>query len=375
MIDLTELAAEATAVTAHIDGQVRDEAVRSLLNVVGTSIGAARRGRNRPARGRPAVRRCDRRRPGAGPRGHLRPGIGRAASPHTPRTWTTLTTPISQRWSIRERRSSGRPSGRRRCGTSAVTSCCAPSPQESSCSCASPSRCRPPTTTPGGTSPARSGPLGAAMTASILLGLDAEAAGRALGVAHEHDARPPRGFRHDEQGPSPREGGRQRAGRRRRRPARAHGVTCLPRRSPWLLRGARSGTRPRPAHRRLGPALGTAVQHVQAVPVRHRQPPGDRGRRSLAPHDRGRDVERVEVICHPLVVELTGNPDPSDGLAARFSTIHGVACGILDGTVDLTSYEDDHVRSAPVVAMRSRVVLTPDPGVARDAARVEMRLG
>ena len=77
--------------------------------------------------------------------------------------------------------------------------------------------------------------------------------------------------------------------------------------------------------------------------------------------DADRDVQLVEVIMPPIGRRTHRQPGPSDGLAARFSTIHGVACGLLDGTVDLSSYEDDHVRSAPVVAMRSRVVLTPDP--------------
>ena len=41
MIDLTELAGEAMAVADRVDGAVRAEAVRALVNVVGTAIGAA----------------------------------------------------------------------------------------------------------------------------------------------------------------------------------------------------------------------------------------------------------------------------------------------------------------------------------------------
>src|SRR5262245_50326964 len=41
MIDLTELAGAAMASTAYVEGPARAEAVRSLLNVVGTAIGAA----------------------------------------------------------------------------------------------------------------------------------------------------------------------------------------------------------------------------------------------------------------------------------------------------------------------------------------------
>ena len=88
----------------------------------------------------------------------------------------------------------------------------------------------------------------------------------------------------------------------------------------------------------------------------------------------GRDIERAELHCHPLVVELTGNPNPMNGLEARFSTVHGVACGLYDGTVDLSSYQDEHVRSAPVATMRSRVFLTPDPAIPGAAAHLHVRL-
>lgn len=68
-------------------------------------------------------------------------------------------------------------------------------------------------------------------------------------------------------------------------------------------------------------------------------------------------VESVEVHCHPLVPELTGNPDPSDGLRARFSTVHGVAAGLLLGLVDLSAYEDGFVTSAEAARVRAKVRL------------------
>ena len=287
MIDLTELAAEATAVTAHIDGQVRDEAVRSLLNVVGTSIGAARAVETDRL---VAGLRC------AGATGDV-PVPGRAdtfdpASAALVTAYaahlddfddTHLATVVHPGASVFGA-ALGATALRDVSGDELLRAFAAGIELQLRIAIAmSPSHYD-----AGWHITGTVGLLGAAMTASILLGLDAEAAGRALGVATSMTLGHREGFGTMNKALHPGKGGRQRAGRRRRRPARAHGVTCLPRRSPWLLRGARSGTRPRPAHRRLGPALGTAVQHVQAVPVRHRQPPGDRGRRSLAPHDRGR---------------------------------------------------------------------------------------
>jgi len=82
----------------------------------------------------------------------------------------------------------------------------------------------------------------------------------------------------------------------------------------------------------------------------------------------------VRVRCHPLVVELTGNPTPDTGLAARFSTIHGVAAGLVDGVVGLRQYDDERVRAEELVQMRARTTLVPDEATARAAATVEVDL-
>jgi 2-methylcitrate dehydratase PrpD len=85
-------------------------------------------------------------------------------------------------------------------------------------------------------------------------------------------------------------------------------------------------------------------------------------------------IERVTVRCHPLVPELTGNPDPQDGLQARFSTIHGVCAGLADGPVALPQYDDARVRSDDLLALRARTTLEVDPTVTRDGAIVEVTL-
>jgi 2-methylcitrate dehydratase PrpD len=80
------------------------------------------------------------------------------------------------------------------------------------------------------------------------------------------------------------------------------------------------------------------------------------------------DVARVEVSCHPLVTELTGNSHPTDGLEAKFSTVHGVASGLRDGQVGLAQYADDAVRSPALSTLRDKIVLVVDPAIARDQA-------
>ncbi|MPZ59865.1 MAG: MmgE/PrpD family protein [Propionibacteriales bacterium] len=93
-------------------------------------------------------------------------------------------------------------------------------------------------------------------------------------------------------------------------------------------------------------------------------------------HDRmnGAEPTAVRVHCHPLVVELTGDPTPTTGLEARFSTIHGVAAGLVDGVVGLRQYDDARVIAPEPIAMRARTVLLPSEAVARAAAAVEVDL-
>ncbi|HWT05786.1 MAG TPA: hypothetical protein VN224_08515, partial [Xanthomonadales bacterium] len=85
-------------------------------------------------------------------------------------------------------------------------------------------------------------------------------------------------------------------------------------------------------------------------------------------------IESLRAHCHPLVPELMGNPDPQDGLEARFSAIHGIAAALCDGRVGLPQYEAERVRRADVRALRAKTSLVPNPDVARDAARLEARL-
>ena len=85
-------------------------------------------------------------------------------------------------------------------------------------------------------------------------------------------------------------------------------------------------------------------------------------------------IESLHAHCHPLVPELMGNPDPQDGLEARFSAIHGMAAALCDGRVGLPQYEFERVRRADVRALRAKTTLVPDAALARDAARLEARL-
>ncbi len=82
----------------------------------------------------------------------------------------------------------------------------------------------------------------------------------------------------------------------------------------------------------------------------------------------------VRAHCHPLVPELMGNPNPLDGLQARFSAIHGIAAALCDGRVGLAQYETERVVRDDVRAMRAKTALAPSDDVARDAATLEATL-
>jgi 2-methylcitrate dehydratase PrpD len=85
-------------------------------------------------------------------------------------------------------------------------------------------------------------------------------------------------------------------------------------------------------------------------------------------------VAAVVVHCNPLVPELMGNLTPADGLQARFSAVHGVTMGLRDGTVGLAQYDDAIVVADDVAALRARVKLEPDEAMPRASARVSVRL-
>jgi 2-methylcitrate dehydratase PrpD len=85
-------------------------------------------------------------------------------------------------------------------------------------------------------------------------------------------------------------------------------------------------------------------------------------------------IESITLRCHPLVPELMGNPQPKDGLQARFSAIHGVAVALCDGQVGLAQYENGRVVREDVKAMRARTTLEPDAAVNRDEVFIDARM-
>jgi 2-methylcitrate dehydratase PrpD len=97
---------------------------------------------------------------------------------------------------------------------------------------------------------------------------------------------------------------------------------------------------------------------------------------ALSPEVKGKtaEVAAINIYCHPLVEELTGNQNPITGLQARFSTIHGVVAGLSDGKAGLEQYSDSRVNSSDLKRLRSVARLVVEPNLSRDSARVDVEL-
>jgi len=82
------------------------------------------------------------------------------------------------------------------------------------------------------------------------------------------------------------------------------------------------------------------------------------------------DIERIDLVVHPLVLELTGKRSPRTGLEAKFSVYHACAAGILFGRAGEAEFADALVTRPDVMALRDRVHATIDPAIDEAAADV-----
>ncbi|WIX77373.1 MmgE/PrpD family protein [Amycolatopsis carbonis] len=85
-----------------------------------------------------------------------------------------------------------------------------------------------------------------------------------------------------------------------------------------------------------------------------------------------RSITAVEIRCHPLVPELMGRAQPVDGLQARFSARHAAAVGLLDGEAGLRQFSDERAAAADVARLRELTNLVPVAECPRDSATVRV---
>ncbi|KAL6241908.1 hypothetical protein RBB50_011153 [Rhinocladiella similis] len=86
------------------------------------------------------------------------------------------------------------------------------------------------------------------------------------------------------------------------------------------------------------------------------------------------EVAAVQLLVHPLVVELTSKENPRDGLEAKFSVSHGCAVGLLYGRAGPAEYTDEIVTNKEVIAARNKVKITVDNTLGADEVHLTMML-
>jgi 2-methylcitrate dehydratase PrpD len=83
-------------------------------------------------------------------------------------------------------------------------------------------------------------------------------------------------------------------------------------------------------------------------------------------------IQRVDLVVHPLVLELTGKRSPRSGLEGKFSVYHACAAALMFGAAGEAEFSDRCVEDANVIALRDRVHARAVAAMAEDAAVVSV---
>lgn len=86
-----------------------------------------------------------------------------------------------------------------------------------------------------------------------------------------------------------------------------------------------------------------------------------------------KQVRSVRLRVAPLVRDLC-DQRPTTGLEGKFSIYHAAAIGLVRGKAGLAEFTDEAVNAPELVAMRARVEAVADPDVHEDAVNVEVTL-
>jgi 2-methylcitrate dehydratase PrpD len=83
-------------------------------------------------------------------------------------------------------------------------------------------------------------------------------------------------------------------------------------------------------------------------------------------------IERIDVVVHPKVMDVTAIKEPKTGLEGKFSVYHAAAVAMVEGAAGEQQFSDQAVRSGPVAELRARVFASIDPAVGKAQARVKV---
>jgi 2-methylcitrate dehydratase PrpD len=80
------------------------------------------------------------------------------------------------------------------------------------------------------------------------------------------------------------------------------------------------------------------------------------------------DIERIQLVVHPLVAELTGKTAPRTGLEGKFSVQFACAIALIDGAARERQFSDTNVYRDDVRRLMARIELVPSGDVPHEAA-------
>lgn len=86
------------------------------------------------------------------------------------------------------------------------------------------------------------------------------------------------------------------------------------------------------------------------------------------------NIASLHMRVNPLVLELTGKPQPTTGLEGKFSVYHSAALVSLTGFSSSKHYTDDAVRGEEVTALRQKVTVEIDASIRVDEAHITVTL-
>jgi 2-methylcitrate dehydratase PrpD len=89
---------------------------------------------------------------------------------------------------------------------------------------------------------------------------------------------------------------------------------------------------------------------------------------------RGDEIKRIALRVNPLVLELTGNKKPVDGLQGKFSVYHACAAAIVHNAALEAQFADEVVRDPAVIAVRDKIDAASDASIHKLEAHVRMEL-
>jgi 2-methylcitrate dehydratase PrpD len=82
------------------------------------------------------------------------------------------------------------------------------------------------------------------------------------------------------------------------------------------------------------------------------------------------DVASIELVVHPLVLELTGNKNPKTGLQSKFSVFHAAAAGYIHHRAGEHEFSDEVVLDAELIALRDKISARVDTSIREDEVRI-----